>query len=446
MRNEKEITILGAGLVGSLLSMYLVKEHMKVEVFEKRRDPRKAQRQEGRSINLALSHRGLHALEKVGLREKAQSLAIPMKGRMMHSTTGELTFQPYGKEGQFINSISRSELNHMLITEAESQGVIFNFNKPCSGINIDEEYLELDGIPYDLKQKGLVIGSDGAFSMLRQVMQKRDRFSFSQDYLDHAYKELTINPVQGDFALDPHALHIWPRGGFMLIALPNQDKSFTCTLFLSWEGKESFDNLNSKEAVMIFFEKYFRDVIPLIPDLADQFQSNPTASLVSTSCFPWSSGKFTLIGDAAHAIVPFYGQGMNAGFEDCRLFMEHAKSCGFEWINVLKAFERSRKPNADAIKQLALQNFIEMRDKVGQDQFLRQKSIEAELNNKYPDQWIPQYSMVTFSDIDYSEALQDGNLKNEVMESYLCQSSEEGVDHRKIMDAYLAKRSKTASV
>jgi kynurenine 3-monooxygenase len=420
MKGNEQVIILGAGLVGSLLSLYLSKAGFDVQVYEKRPDPRKARKQEGRSINLALSHRGLHALEKVGLSGKARELSIPMKGRLMHDNQGNLTFQPYGKTGQAINSISRGKLNQLLINEAENNQVSFHFERRISDIDLDRSMINFeDDVRLDVASGGLVIGADGAFSMLRQAMQKRDRFSFSQDYLEHGYKELTIPARENGYAMEPNALHIWPRGGFMLIALPNQDKTFTCTLFLRWEGRNSFESLHSDEAVMNFFMEFFPDVIPLIPELAEQFKANPTSSLLSTSCNPWHHNQFMLIGDAAHAIVPFYGQGMNAGFEDCRLFMETAERNQFAWEKVTKEFSTQRKPDADAIRQLALQNFIEMRDKVGDSAFLYRKKVEARIHELFPEDWIPQYSMVTFSDINYGKALHQGRIQYEVMSEYM---------------------------
>lgn len=436
MKNEAEVFILGAGLVGSLLSVNLAKKGFKVAVFEKRSDPRAAKKSEGRSINLALSHRGLKALEQVNLKEKVSKIALPMHGRLMHSQSCNLTKQPYGKAGQYINSISRSELNKMLIDEAENAGVHFYFDHQCTGITLESRVVDFvtnkGPIRIEL-QDCPMFGSDGAYSMLRQVLQKTDRFNFSQEYLDHGYKELTIPAKRAGFAIDPNSLHIWPRGGFMLIALPNQDKSFTCTLFLPWEGAVSFEHLNNKSRITSFFKEYFPDVVPLMPNLEEEFQSNPTSSLVSTSCFPWSKNKFILIGDAAHAIVPFYGQGMNAGFEDCRILMEIAEEKQYNWNTVFREFELLRKPDADAIKELALQNFIEMRDKVGQPKFLTQKRIESQLNEMYPEEWLPQYTMVTFSDIPYREALKDGNLKNEVVSEFLCRNhADHEISHKEL--------------
>ncbi|MEM7548034.1 MAG: NAD(P)/FAD-dependent oxidoreductase [Bacteroidota bacterium] len=438
MDKNKEIAVLGAGLVGSLLSLYLAKENFKVNVYEKRQDPRKNRIDGGRSINLALSHRGLHALDRVGLKDKALEFGLPMKGRMIHDVEGNLTFQPYGKEGQAIYSISRTGLNKMLIEESEKAGTYFNFGKSCKSISLDTTQLQFEDSATIKPDR--CIGADGAFSVLRSEMQKTDRFNYAQEFLEHGYKELTIPESNGDFAMDPEALHIWPRGGFMLIALPNPDKTFTATLFFSFEGEESFKSLETKGEIIDFFERHFKDVIPLMPDLIQEFEDNPTSSLVSISCYPWVINRSIILGDAAHAIVPFYGQGMNSGFEDCRIFFEILEKYNFNWDISFNKFQESRKKDADAIRDLALANFIEMRDKVGDPQFLFRKKIEAELTRKYSEKWLSQYSMVTFSDINYSTALQDGNLKTEIVSNFVKYSEAlDKQDFDSIMNEYHSK-------
>ncbi|MDN4165614.1 NAD(P)/FAD-dependent oxidoreductase [Cytophagales bacterium LB-30] len=417
---KKEITLLGAGLVGSLMSIYLAKKGYSVSIYEKRDDMRKGNQQGGRSINLALSNRGLKALEEVGLAEQIKRLVIPMKGRMMHDVKGNLTYQPYGKEGQFINSVSRSWLNEMLMDEAEKLGVNIHFEHRCSQVNLDTQALEFE-TPSGSKriQSEVLLGADGAFSALRDAMQRSDRFNYSQYYIEHGYKELCIEPQQGEFAMEPNALHIWPRGRFMMIALPNTNETFTCTLFLDYEGEDSFANLQTPEQVEAFFKTYFPDVIPLIPDLTHQFFQNPTPSLVTVKCYPWVKNRTCLMGDAAHAIVPFYGQGMNAGFEDCRVLNELIDTHQHNWDTILPEFQQARKPNADAIAELALKNFVEMRDLVADSQFLLQKKIEAHLHEQFPKDWIPLYSMVTFSDLSYADALRIGQKQHEIMQKVM---------------------------
>jgi kynurenine 3-monooxygenase len=436
---EKSIAIVGAGLVGSLLSIYLAKRGCKVSVFERRLDMRKHTIEGGRSINLALSNRGIRALEKVGLAEVLRQNAIPMHGRMVHDEHGKLNFQPYGKAGQFINSVSRGGLNMVLMTEAEKLGVEFFFEHRC--IHIDFKQTEITLQQYEaVKRKSydIIIGADGAFSAVRGAMQFTDRFDFAQQYIEHGYKELRIPAGEnGEYLMDPNALHIWPRESYMLIALPNPDKTFTCTLFLPFEGPASFNHLDSPEAINHFFETNFADVVPMMPSLIEDFRDNATASLVTIHCYPWVKNKTLLIGDAAHGIVPFFGQGMNAGFEDCYVLNELLDQYDDKWKKVLPAFQELRKPDADAIAQLALDNFVEMRDLVTDENFLLRKKIEGKLHELFPDKWIPLYSMVTFhEDVRYSDALATGQKQKAIMDDVLnlpgIESSWETLDFEEI--------------
>ena len=422
---KKDITIIGAGLVGSLLSIYLSKRGYKVKVFERRGDMRKEEMSGGRSINLALSDRGLLALEKVGLADEIKKISIPMHGRYIHNLDGSNAFQPYGKEGQYINSVSRATLNMKLMDLAEKHGVEILFDHKCSAIDWaknritfelpDSELLTIDS--------ELIFGSDGAFSAARlQHQLQHDKFDYQQYYIDCGYKELTIPPTaSGDFAMEINALHIWPRKDYMLIALPNLDKTFTCTLFFPFEGETSFSKLDSEEKVKMFFQKTFPDAVPLMPDYVNEFFNNPTSSLVTVKCFPWvREDKFALIGDAAHAMVPFFGQGMNCGFEDCRILDELIDKYDEDWKMILSEYQTSRKPDGDAISDMAINNFTEMRDKTADPKFLLQKQIEARLHEKYPEQWIPAYSQVTFSpQIRYSEALRRGMKQEAIMQEVM---------------------------
>lgn len=422
---KKDITIIGAGLVGSLLSIYLSRRGYKVRVFERRGDMRKEKMQAGRSINLALSDRGLLALEKVGLAEEIKKIAIPMHGRFIHNPDGSTAVQPYGKQGQYINSVSRGTLNMKLMDLAEQQGVEIFFNHKCHTIDWKTNTItfESPNPKPETHNSQLIFGSDGAFSAARlQHQLQHDKFDYQQYYIDCGYKELTIPPAaSGDFAMEANALHIWPRKDYMLIALPNLDRTFTCTLFFPFEGESSFSKLDSREKVKDFFQKTFPDAVPLMPDYVNEFFSNPTSSLVTVKCFPWiRDDKFALIGDAAHAIVPFFGQGMNCGFEDCRVLDELIDRYGDDWQMILSEYQLSRKPDADAIADLAINNFIEMRDRTADPKFLLQKKIEARLHEKYPDKWIPAYSQVTFSPhIRYSEALQRGQRQEAIMQEVM---------------------------
>ena len=380
----------------------------------------------GRSINLALSDRGIKALEEVGIMEEIRKIAIPMHGRYLHNADGSTAYQPYGNEGQFINSVSRGALNKKLMDLAEAHGVETFFNQRCDKADWKKNELTFeDAVNFQLSTFSfqLVFGADGAFSAARLTHQlQQDRFQYHQHYIDFGYKELNIPPgADGEFLMEKNALHIWPRGNYMLIALPNMDGSFTCTLFFPFEGDPSFTSLDSGKKVKTFFERTFTDAVPLMPTLEDDFFQNPTASLVTVKCYPWvREDKFALIGDAAHAIVPFFGQGMNCGFEDCAVLNELIGSYGDDWAAILESYQQLRKPDADAIADLALNNFVEMRDRVSDPKFLLQKKIEAAFSKKYPGKWIPAYAQVTFSPhIRYSEALKNSVRQEVIMQEIM---------------------------
>lgn len=422
MNKSKHVAIVGAGLVGSLLAIYLAKRGYRVTVFERRFDIREHHIDGGRSINLALSNRGIRSLEEVGLARQLKEAAVPMDGRMMHDVTGKLTHQPYGKEGQYINSVSRGGLNMVLMNEAEKQGVEFEFEHRCIGVDFEKTEIAFQMHAAVIHKKfDVIIGADGAFSAIRGAMQVTDRFEFSQTYIEHGYKEFRIPPGEaGEFLMEKNALHIWPRESFMLIALPNPDATFTCTLFFPFDGNPSFSSLRDSEAFQTFFEKTFPDAALLMPTLAEDLRDNPTSSLVTIRCYPWAIHNTLLIGDAAHGIVPFFGQGMNAGFEDCRILNQLLDKYQDDWTNVFAEFQQLRKPDTDAIAQLALDNFVEMRDLVADADFLLRKKIEAKLHELYPDKWIPLYSMVTFHDnIRYSEARSIGEKQKRIMDEVM---------------------------
>lgn len=443
---KKDVIIIGAGLVGSLLSIYLSKRGYKVKVFERRGDMRKEKMSAGRSINLALSDRGLLALEKVGLADEIKKISIPMHGRYIHNLDGSTAFQPYGKEGQYINSVSRATLNMKLMDLAEQHGVEIHFNRKCETINWSENTITFEQTNFEHQTLNfeLLIGADGAFSAARlQHQLQHDKFNYQQFYIDCGYKELTIPPASaGDFAMEVNALHIWPRKEYMLIALPNLDKTFTCTLFFPFEGEASFEKLNTEEKVKDFFEKTFPDAVPLMPDYINEFFANPTSSLVTVKCFPWiREDRFALIGDAAHAIVPFFGQGMNCGFEDCRILDELIDQYDADWKTILIKYQSLRKPDSDAIADMAINNFTEMRDRTADPRFLLQKKIEARLYEKHPDKWIPAYSQVTFSPhIRYSEAYNNSLRQEVIMQQVMVKSGiEEKWDSEEIEKIILEK-------
>ena len=421
---SRNVTILGAGLVGSLLSVILKKRGHDVTVYERRPDMRTASGYAGRSINLAMSTRGWKGLELAGLRSDLEAIAIPMYGRQLHMPDGSEVFQPYSKNNEAIYSVSRGELNKRLMTLAEQCGVNIEFEHRCAHVDVQNNKISFslpDGTNKSV-QADLLFGADGAFSALRGSYSHMDRVNCSQNYLEYGYKELTIPPAaDGSMRMEKNALHIWPRGNYMMIALPNIDNTFTCTLFMPFEGPVSFEKLKTKEDVTNFFNEKFADATAMMPTLLDDYFANPTSSLITTHIFPWHyQDKSALIGDAAHAIVPFYGQGMNAGFEDCSVLSALIDTHGEDWATILKEYERKRKPNGDAVAQLALQNFVEMRDKVGDMAFLERKKIEKELGKRYPEQFISVYEMVSFSHIPYNTAIQciqaQDNLLHTIMQ------------------------------
>lgn len=427
MSTQKNISLIGSGLVGSLLAIILAKRNHRVNIYERRPDMRKNTGVAGRSINLALSDRGWKALDAVGIGDEIRKIAIPMYGRYIHNIDGSTAYQAYGKENQAIYSVSRGGINCKLMDLAEQQSnVEIHFNERCEVVDLKTNTAVFENSNTQKRnsiQSDLIISSDGAFSAGRLAIQlNTDRFNYQQYYIDCGYKELTIPAGEnGSFLIEKNALHIWPRGKFMMIALPNFDGSFTCTLFFPFEGEHSFDALKEKSAILPFFKTYFADAVALMPTLLDDFMNNPTSSLVTVKCFPWTiSDKLALIGDAAHAIVPFFGQGMNCGFEDCTVFNQLLDEYNEDWEKVFKAYEISRKPDSDAIADLAIGNFVEMRDLVGQPKFLLQKKIEANFSNKYPEKWITAYSMVTFSpEIRYSVALRKGKEQQAIMDEIM---------------------------
>ncbi|EIA10181.1 FAD-dependent oxidoreductase [Flavobacterium frigoris] len=422
MQTPKRIAVVGSGLVGSLLAIYLRKAGHTVHIYDRSPDIRQIQFS-GRSINLAMSNRGWKALDGVGVGDAVREIAIGMEKRAIH-LVDKLNFQNYGQEGEAIYSISRGILNRKMIDLAEEAGAEFFFNQKIWDVTLKEATLhigETERGVWEEKKYDMVFGADGAFSRIRHRMQRQSMFNYSQEFLNMGYKELNIpaNP-DGTHKLDKNSFHIWPRGDYMLIALPNLDGSFTCTLFMPFEGENSFDLLKDRKEVEAFFEKNFPDSIDVIPKLAEDFFNNPTSTLVTMKCYPWTyEDKVALIGDACHAIVPFYGQGMNAGFEDISVLYEMIEEYGDDWESIFSEYQKSRKPNADAIAELSYRNFMEMSSKTADDKFLLQKKIEKWFSDKHPDKWIPLYSRVTFSDRPYAEALAIGDLQNAIMEEVL---------------------------
>ena len=422
---EKKIIIVGAGLVGSLWAVYMRKAGYKVVIYERRSDIRKAEISAGKSINLALSARGWNSLNAAGIKADIEKIAIPMSGRIMHSEEGELTYQPYGKKEEAMYSVSRGHLNAIMMDLAEEKGnSTIHYNHQCLNADLKNGKITLKNLLTDEifeDQADVVFAADGAYSAIRyNSMQKVDRFNFSQFYVEDGYKELLLPAGKdGSYQIEKNALHIWPRGRFMLIALPNEDGSFTCTLFMPYENHEhAFNDLDTDEKVDDFFKKVFPDFYDMMPNLVENWHQNPLSSMSITRCFPWTMGKFALLGDSAHATVPFYGQGMNAGFEDCFVMWELYNKCG-NWKETFQEFQKIRKPDGDALQDLSLDNYYVMRDHVADKKFLLQKKIEAKLHKNYPDKWIPLYSQVSFSTIRYSEAYKNGKKQEKIMKEIM---------------------------
>ena len=411
---KQSITLVGAGLVGGLLATLLAQRGFDVEVFERRPDPRRSGFIGGRSINLALAERGWHGLRLAGLQERIGKIAVMMRGRMVHHLDGHTELLRYGRDdSEVIWSVSRGTLNMALLDEAEAAGARIHFSRQLDRVDWDTTTLHFaDGSTHRAHR---LVGADGAGSALRAAMNERDSLGERFEPLQHGYKELEIPPVNGTFAMEPNALHIWPRGNYMCIALPNSEGSFTVTLFLPNEGNPSFATIATGDDAQALFARDFADALPLIPELREHFVVNPTGMLGTLYLDRWhTGGRALLIGDAAHAIVPFHGQGMNCGFEDAvelADLLQHSD----DTPAVFAEFEKRRKPNADAIAEMALENYVEMRDSVADARFLLMRSLERQLADKYPNRFVPRYWMVTFSRIPYSVALERGDIQSAIL-------------------------------
>lgn len=432
---KRRIVLIGGGLGGALLAAMLGREGYEIDLYERRPDPSAGNLVGGRSINLAISTRGIHALRQVGLDEAVLAAATPMRGRMIHGPDGTLAYQPYDRDPtRCINSVGRAALNRITLDAARAlPNVRVHFNHRCTDVDLDLPAAQLviegrraGGAPaagpdadhgQPVTAAGdVLIGVDGAFSAVRRAMQRLDRFDYSQSYLAHGYKELCIPPAaDGGWAMEPHALHIWPRRSFMMIALPNPDRSFTCTLFYPFEGPMSFAALRGDAEVRRFFEAQFPDAAAKMPTLLEDFRGNPTGSMVTVRCAPWvHAGRVALLGDAAHAVVPFYGQGANASFEDCAVLLECLREIGDDWPRALDEYARRRKPNVDALADLAVANFVEMRDKTARASFRAYKWLDRTLHGLLPRWYTPLYTMVSFTRTPYAEAVRKARRQDAV--------------------------------
>ena len=438
---EKSFAVVGGGPVGSLLAISLARHGYKVGLYEGRPDSRQTSVYQGKSINIALSDRGWTSLEKLGISADARKQAIPMYHRAIHGADGQLSSLPYGKDGDAIWSVSRGGINEQLLDIADDEvNISTHFQHRLIDIDFESARTTFKVANSDEKivETDFVFGADGARSKVRRLAHDLPRFSYSQTYMPQCYIELNIpaNP-DGSHKLPMNALHIWPRKDFMLIALPNPDGTFTCTLFMNYSGDPSFESLRERSAVEAFFESNFADALDLLEDPVDVFLEKTAAPLFLVHVFPWSfNRKVGLIGDAAHAIVPFYGQGMNCGFEDCAELDSLIARHDHDWNEIFPAYENARKPNADAIAELSKRNFVEMSDLSGDRRFQVRKKIEAKFSDAFPELWKPLYSMVTFSpDVPYSEALRIGDEQNKVMEKIMSLPNiEDDWDKQSVMD------------
>jgi len=422
-----KIILIGSGLAGGLLAAYLGRRGYDVDLYERRADPREGNIVGGRSINLAVSTRGIHALEQIGIADEVLRYAIPMRGRMIHGKSGELHFTPYDVDpNKCINSIGRAALNTTVIDAAQRYpNVRVYFNHRCTDVDLHSAAAHLlnTSTSQAVNCSGdAIMGVDGAFSAVRQSMQMQiHNFAYDESYLAHGYKELTIpQGADGSWQMEKNALHIWPRKSFMMIALPNPDGSFTCTLFWEFEGPRSFATTKTDDDVRRFFYEEFADAVPLMPALLEDFRQNPTGSLVSIRCAPWYyRDKICLVGDAAHAVVPFYGQGMNAAFEDCIVLDECLEKFPDNRERAFAEYFSRRKENADALADLAIGNFIEMRDKTASKTFRAKKKLDHFLEGALPGMYLPLYTMVTFTRIPYAEAARRARLQDRIVYSGL---------------------------
>jgi kynurenine 3-monooxygenase len=445
MTMSRTITIIGAGLAGSLLALMLARRGLQVDVFERRADMRKGSAEGGRSINLALANRGLAALDRAGLADEVRTLLTTMRGRMVHDLDGSEDLQAYGqRDEEVIYSVSRGGLNALLMDAAERHpGVNLHFEHACTHVDYRAQTLTLEDLNTGTQHHvttGPVICADGASSRLRRALVEQCGAVATEDFLAHDYKELTIPAADdGGYRFDPEALHIWPRGGFMMIALPNKDATFTATLFAPAEGPNGFSELQTDAAIDAYFARHFPDIVPHMPALAEQFQQNPQGRMVTVHCRPWHTGAFAvLIGDASHAIVPFHGQGMNAAFEDCAqmdeligaaLAQADGDGDAIDYRALFARFEALRKPNADAIAQMALENYVEMRDSVRDPVFLRRRELGFELERRHPEVFVPRYSMVMFRLLPYAHARRRGEAQQRILEQVIPDEHVTEIDH-----------------
>ena len=451
MPTQKTASIIGSGLVGSLWAVYLSKAGYKVSTYDRRSDLRNVALSAGKSINLATSFRGWKALDTLGIGDQIREIAIPMYSRTIHEQENRITTMPYGKEDQAIYSVSRGEINSKLLEIAgNSANVEMNFDVDCISADTKAGTFSLKNLKTGAishHETDLLFATDGAFSAVRyHGFQKTDRFTYSQTYIEDGYREILLPANEdGTHQLEKNSLHIWPRGRFMLIALPNFDGSFTCTLFMPFDNHEyCFNKLTDKQKVEDFFKEVFPDFYELMPNVANLWEDHPLSPLALIRCYPWTNGKMALMGDAAHATVPFYGQGMNCGFEDCTVMWELMQTHGDNWPLIFNEYEQSRKPNCDAMQELSLQNYLVMRDKVTDPLFKTIHKIEHRMSVLFPENYIPLYSMVSFTNTEYKHALKYGNEQQEAIKNIIEQHVITEDTPLETMDALIFQHFKTS--
>lgn len=407
----ERMVVVGTGLVGSLLAVYLARQGHQVDIYDRNPDMRATYNGSGRAINLTLCDRGFKALDAVGVGDAIRRISVPAYGRLVHGADGHLAYQPYGNNNEALYSILRSELSATLLDFAEQEpNIKFHFNEKCTALDLSPLTLEFQNQQTGrttTQEADRVFGADGAFSAVRTFMQRMSRFNYSQEFLDQGYKELLVpSSIDAGWASEKNVLHMWPRGGYMLLGFPNTDGSFTCSLHMPFEGEPSFASLQTESDVVSFFEENFPDVVSHIPNLAESFIKHPANPMLCIRCSPWTfSGKVVLIGDAAHVLYPYYGQGANAGFEDCSVLIECIEKHGDAWPAILKEYETLRKPNMDAVADMCVQHYVEIRDSVGDPKFLLRKAVERRVNQMFPDKYTPLYTMIAFTCLPYVEAL-----------------------------------------
>jgi kynurenine 3-monooxygenase len=420
MSREEPVAVVGAGLIGCAAALFLARRGLSVEVFEGRADPRREPPQPGRSVALVLSARGWRALSALGLEGAVRRLSIPLPGRVVHPASGDRTFHAYGAEGQAIYVINRVDLNAVLLDALDGErGVRVHFEARCTGVDLATDTIAFDGAARPLPAR--VLAADGAFSRVRRSLIKSDRFDYEQKYVDYGYKELTIPaPAGGGFALEPPATHVWPRGRFMLTAFPLLGGSSTCTFIMPFEGEVSFQSVATAGEARRLFEREFPDALAMMPHLDTEYASHPTCSLLTMRCYPWvHSGRIAFIGDAAHAMVPFFGQGMNAGFEDCQVLDDCLERHGNAWGPAIDEYQRLRKPNCDAVTDLSLRHFRELSDRVGDPLFALEKKLEQRIHRRHPDRFIPLYTRVAFTHMPYADALAASDRQRALLDEIL---------------------------